>query len=132
VYWFITLLYWIIFIRIEKFQLLDDSLIGKKEILAATVFISLIAATTTFAIFWHNHTSFIERTQAVEAVKISDNKYKIKFPFLAGSKAFENSIAKFKTDNPGANIKYIYTAPTTLRLGESDGLIIYIQTDSTK
>ena len=131
-FWFITLLSWIIFIRIDKIQLFDNFSIGKKQFIVSCVFTILIAAITTFAIFWHNHTSFIERTQAVEAIKITDNKYKITFPFLAGSKAFENSIAKFKEDNPTLSINYIYTAPTQLRLAESDGLIIYIQTESKK
>ncbi|MDZ4759256.1 MAG: hypothetical protein SGJ10_14105 [Bacteroidota bacterium] len=131
-FWFITLLSWIIFIRIDKIQIFDNFSIGKKQFFVSAVFTIVITATTTFAIFWHNHSSFIERTQAVDAIKITENKYKIKFPFLAGSKAFENSIAKFKEDNPSLSINYIYTAPTPLRLAESDGLIIYIQTDSIK
>ncbi len=132
VYWFIALLSWIVFIRIDKIQIFDNFSIAKKQFFIATVFIIVITAISTFSIFWHNHTSFIERTQPVNAVKIDANKYKIQFPFLAGSKAFENSIAKFKTDNPALNISYIYTAPTVLRLGESDGLIIYIQTSNKK
>jgi len=131
-FWFITLLSWIIFIRIDKIQIFDNFSIDKRQFILATIFTLLLFAVTTFAIFWHNHTSFIERTQAVNAVKIDENKYKVKFPFLAGSKAFENSIAKFKTDNPNLNITYIYTAPTPLRLAESDGLIIYIQTQTKK
>ena len=129
-FWFITLISWIVFIRIDKIQLFDNFSIEKKQILVSIVFTIVIASITTFAIFWHNHTSFIERTQAVDAIKITENKYKIKFPFLAGSKAFENSIAKFKENNPGLTINYIYTAPTQLRLAESDGLIIYIQTEN--
>jgi hypothetical protein len=128
-FWFIALLSWIIFIRVDKIQIFDNFSIGKKQFISSTVVVITITAVTTFSIFYHNHTSFVERTQAVEAVKITENKYKIQFPFLAGSKAFENSIAKFKTDNPTENITYIYTAPTPLRLGESDGLIIYIQTE---
>jgi len=127
--WFIGLLSWIIFIRVDKIQIFDNFSIGKKQFISSTVLVVAITAITTFSIFWHNHTSFVERTQALEAVKVTENKYKIQFPFLAGSKAFENSIAKFKTDNPTENITYIYTAPTPLRLGESDGLIIYIQTE---
>lgn len=128
-FWFIGLLSWIIFIRVDEIQIFDNFLIGKKQVFVSTVFIVAITAVTTFSIFWHNHTSFIERTQAVEAIKITENKYKIRFPFLAGSKAFENTIAKFKANNPTEKITYIYTAPTQLRLGESDGLIIYIQTE---
>lgn len=128
-FWFIGLLSWIIFIRVDKIQIFDNFSIGKRQVISSIVLIAAIAAVTTFSIFWHNHTSFVERTQAVDAIKITDNKYKIQFPFLAGSKVFENTIAKFKTDNPTEKITYIYTAPTPLRLGESDGLIIYIQTE---
>ncbi|MDZ7897727.1 MAG: hypothetical protein U5N85_06820 [Arcicella sp.] len=128
-FWFIALLSWIIFIRVDNIQLFNNFSIGKKQFVASTIFVVAITAITTFSIFWHNHTSFVDRTQAVNAEQITENKYKIQFPFLAGSKAFENSIAKFKTDNPAEKITYIYTAPQALRLGESDGLIIYIQTE---
>lgn len=131
-FWFITLLSWIIFIRIDKIQIFDNFSIAKKQFFVATALTIMITIITAFSIFRHNQTSFIERTQAVSAEKIDDNKFKIKFPFLAGSKAFENSIAKFKKDNPTLSINYIYTAPTPLRLAESDGLLIYIQTDSIK
>jgi len=128
-FWFIGLLSWIIFIRLDKIQIFDNFLIDKKQFLTSVFVVVSITAATTFAIFWHNHTSFVERTQAIKAIKIAENKYKIQFPFLAGSKAFENSIAKFKSDNPTQCITHIYTAPIQLRLAESDGLIIYIQTD---
>ena len=68
----------------------------------------------------------------MKAIQVGENRYKFSFPFLAGSKAFENTIAKFKKDNPTLRINYIYTAPTPLRLGEADGLIVYIQTDYKK
>lgn len=132
IYWFMAILSWIIFIHIDKIQIFDNFSIEKKQILVATALTMILISVATVSIFWHNHTSFIERTQAVNTVKIDDNKYKIEFPFLGGSKAFENSIAKFKKDNPTLKINYIYTAPTTLRLGFSDGLIIYIQTDNKK
>ncbi|GAB4456222.1 MAG: hypothetical protein OHK0036_20010 [Bacteroidia bacterium] len=93
------------------------------------IFIFLIGGLTVFSIVWHNYNSFIERTSAVDSIKITNNKYKITFPFLAGSKAFENSILKFIKDHPTEKITYIYTAPKPLRLGEADGLIIYIQTE---
>jgi len=131
-FWFITLLSWIIFIHLDKIQLFDNLSIDKRQFILPSAFTFVIASLTTFAIFWHNHTSFIHRTQAVVAVKVTENKYKIKFPFLAGSKAFENSVAKFIEDNPTLSINYIYTAPTPLRLAESDGLIIYIQTETRK
>lgn len=124
-----TLLSWIIYIHIDKIHLFDNFSIVKKQFFGAATFAILIALIAIYSICSHNQNSFVERTQAVNAIKISNNKYKIKFPFLAGSKAFENSIAKFKVDNPNLKINYIYTAPTPLRLAESDGLIIYIQTD---
>lgn len=131
-YWFIALLSWIIFIHIDKIQIFDNFSISKKQFIVATVFTVVIFAITAFSIVSHNQTSFIERTQAVNAIKIDENKYKMQFPFLAGSKAFENSMAKFKENNPSLKINYIYTAPNRLRLGESDGLIIYFQTDNKK
>lgn len=129
-FWFIALLSWIIFIRIDKIQIFDNFSIPKKQFTTGIIISLLIVGIASSSIFYHNHTSFIERTQAVNAEKISDNKYKIQFPFLAGSKAFENSIKKFKEDNPTLRITYLYTAPAPLRLGESDGLIIYIQTQT--
>ena len=132
IYWLMTILSWFIFIRIEKIQIFDSFSLEKKQFLVATVMAILLISVTAFSIFWHNHTSFIERTNAVNAIKIDDNKYKVSFPFLAGSKAFENTIVKFKKDNPALSINYIYTAPTQLRLGEADGLIIYIQTNNKK
>jgi hypothetical protein len=131
-FYFITLLSWIIFIRIDTIQLFENFEINKKQVIASYFIGTSIAATIIFAIFFHNNTSFIERTQAVEAIQVTENKYKIKFPFLAGSKAFENSISKFKQENPTLSIQYIYTAPSPLRLAESDGLIIYIQAEHQK
>ena len=132
IYWFITLLSWVIFIRIDKIQILDDFSIEKKQFLFAIALTIILISVTTFSIFRHNQTSFTARTEAVNAIQVGENRYKFSFPFLAGSKAFENSIAKFKKDNPTLSINYIYTAPTALRLGEADGLIIYIQTDNKK
>jgi hypothetical protein len=128
-YWFIALLSWVIFIHIDKIQIFDNFTLEKKQFAVATALTIILFLVTSLSIFWHNHTSFIERTQAVNTVKIDENKYKISFPFLAGSTAFENSIAKFKKDNPTLSIDYIYTAPKPLRLADADGLIIYIQTD---
>jgi len=88
----------------------------------------LIVAVTTVSIFYHNKTAFVQRTQAVAAEKITDDTYKIQFPFLAGSTAFEKSLEKFLGENPSLQVDNIYTAPKPLRLGKSDGLIIYIQT----
>jgi hypothetical protein len=131
-FWFITLLSWIVFIRIDKIQLFESFSIGKRQFMVATIVAMVITSVAAFSIVHHNQTSFVERTQVVDAEKIDDNKFKITFPFLAGSTAFENSIEKFKKDNPTLSINYIYTAPSPLRLAHSDGLIIYIQTDSLR
>jgi hypothetical protein len=127
IYWFIALLSWIIFIRIDKIQILDNFSIEKKQVLGATALTIILISVTAFSIFRHNETSFIARTEAVNAIQVGENRYKFSFPFLAGSKAFENSIANFKKEYPALSINYIYTAPSPLRLAEADGLIIYIQ-----
>ena len=93
------------------------------------MFILIIGSITCFSIFRHNQIGFKERSQAVQAKRISENKYKIEFPFLAGSSAFERTIAKFKKQHTDLRINYIYTAPKPMRLGQSDGLIIYLQTE---
>lgn len=131
-FWFIGFLSWMVFIRIDKVQFFDNFSIGKKQFLISIITTACIAAFTIFSIFWHNSHFFFERTQPVDAVRVSENIFKIKFPFLAGSKAFENSLAKFKTDHPTEHITYIYTAPNQLRLAESDGLIIYFQTQKNE
>jgi hypothetical protein len=127
-FWFIALLTWVVFIHVDQVNIFDNLIVGRRQVITSVIFVVVISAITTISIGLHNSTAFIERTRAVEAVKVSDNQYKIQFPFLAGSQAFENSIAKFKADHPNESIIYIYTAPAALRLGESDGLIIYIQT----
>jgi len=129
IYWFIAILSWIIFIHIGKIQIFDRFSIGKKQVLVGAFLTVALIAVTSVSIFRHNETSFIERTQAVDAIKIDSNKYEISFPFLAGSTAFENSIAKFKKDHPALSINYIYTVPSPMRLAKADGLIIYIQTN---
>ena len=76
-FWFIGFLSWIIFIRVDKIQPFDNFSIGKKQFIASTIFVVAITAVTTFSIFWHNHTSFVERTQAVNAEQITENKYNV-------------------------------------------------------
>ncbi len=129
IYWFITLITWVVFLYTEKIHIFENFSIDKKQMAVTIFLVAMIFATTAFSIFRHNESSFIERTQAVSALRVDDDLYKISFPFLAGSTAFENSISKFKKDNPSLEINYIYTTPHPLRLGKSDGLIIYIQTE---
>ena len=128
IYWFITLLFWVIFTRIDKVRMPGSYLFGTKQFTVAIAITMLLIVVTAFSIFRHNQTSFVQRTGAVKALQVGENLYKFSFPFLAGSKAFENSISNFKRDNPTLSVTYIYTAPLTLRLGEADGLIVYMQT----
>lgn len=129
-FWFIALLSWVVFTGLDRIPLPSQVGVTAKQrnaFLAATIVFALVI---TASIFYHNHTSFVERTQAVAVEQITEDTYKIQFPFLAGSTAFENSLEKFLSENPTLHIDNIYTAPKPLRLGKSDGLIIYIQTVS--
>jgi len=127
-FWFIALLSWVVFTRIERIPFPEGMTISTKQRNGFLAFTLLIAAVTTVSIFYHNKTAFVQRTQAVSAEQITDDTYKIQFPFLAGSTAFEKSLEKFLNENPTLQVDNIYTAPKPLRLGKSDGLIIYIQT----
>ena len=128
-FWFIALLSWIIFNRSSQFHISDNLPIGKKSIVLFVVFAIMLGSITCFSILRFNQIAFKERTQAVHANRISKNKYKVEFPFLAGSTAFERTIEKFKQQHSDLKINYIYTAPKPMRLGQSDGLIIYLQTE---
>ncbi|MDA8628594.1 hypothetical protein N9M15_00095 [Bacteroidia bacterium] len=128
-FWFIALLSWIIYHRSNQFNISARFSVSKKSIYLFAAFTIIIGSFTSISIFRHNQIAFKERTQAVQAKRISANKYKIEFPFLAGSSAFERTIAKFKEQHADLRINYIYTAPKPMRLGQSDGLIIYIQTE---
>jgi len=128
-FWFIGLLSWILFTQTDKMRVFDNVSIGRKAIIYSAMLIFSLGSITVFSVFWHHRSSYSERTEAVSAVKVSENKYKVQFPFLAGSKAFENTIKKFMEDNPAEKIIFIYTTPAQLRLGESDGLIVYFQTE---
>ncbi len=126
-FWFIALLSWVVYTSIDRIPFPSQVSITTKQrnvFLAVTI---LLATVTSASIFYHNHTSFIQRTQAVAVEQVTEDTYKIEFPFLAGSTAFENSLEKFLGENPTLQIDNIYTAPKPLRLGKSDGLIIYIQ-----
>jgi hypothetical protein len=129
-FWLIGVLSWLVFNRANSLHIFNFDISNKTQLKIAYTLMIAVSAITSLAIFSHNSTSFIQRTEAVQAIRINSNKYKIKFPFLAGSKAFENTIAKFQKEHPDDKITYIYTVPAPLRLGESDGLIIFIQTES--
>ncbi len=129
IYWFIALLTWVIFMRAEKVWFLDNMPADKRQLQIAVGLWGVIFLVAAWSIFHHNQTSFIERTRAVAAVQVDSNLYRISFPFLAGSTAFENSIAGFKREHPSLKIDHVYTVPHALRLGKSDGLIIYLKTE---
>ncbi len=127
-FWFIALLSLIVFINIDRIALPNLVRTSGKQRYAFIIVVVLLTVITTTSIFYHNHTTFIQRTEARSAEQISENNFKIQFPFLAGSTAFENSLRKFSKEHQKLQIDNIYTAPNPLRLGKSDGLIIYIQT----
>ena len=127
-FWFIALLSWMTFAHLDHISFPILSRVGAKYRNAFLSFTSLLVFATSASIYYHNHTSFVERNQAVSATQITENTYKIQFPFLAGSTAFEKSLEKFLGEHPRLQVDNIYTAPNSLRLGKSDGLIIYIQT----
>ncbi|MBM77209.1 MAG: hypothetical protein CL846_01885 [Crocinitomicaceae bacterium] len=130
-FWFLTLFSWVIFIRLEKNTTNDgDILITKKQLLMASLVSVLLVLCTSISIFSYNENYFHRRTDALPAIPVGENIYKVSFPFLGGSTVFEKSIEKFKNENPTKKINHIYTVPNPLRLKKADGLIFYIITDN--
>ena len=131
-FWFLTLLSWVAFIRLAKEEHEENSLINKKQFILASIFSLLLVITTSTSIFNYNTNHFSRRIDALQAEKVGENTYKVSFPFLGGSTVFEKSIEKFKNENPKKKINHIYTVPNPLRLKKADGLIFYILTDDKK
>lgn len=128
-FWFVTLLSWVIFVRIDRVKSLADTTINKKQVLGATVVAVMLVLVTTISIFSHNKNYFFQRSAAVYAEPVGDNIYKFSFPFLGGSTVFEKSIEFFKNEHPDEIIDHIYTVPDQLRLKKADGLIFYVITE---
>ena len=127
-FWFITLVSWVAFVRLKDVDL--PALSQHKPVGVFVVAASLLLATST-SIFRHNNRFFHLRTSAVEAVQVGDHLYKVSFPFLGGSTVFEESIRLFKATHPGETIDHIYTVPNPLRLKKADALIFYISTEAS-
>jgi len=128
-FWFITLLSWVVFVRLEKMETHSSFGITKKQLVPFVTAVVIISIVTSGAIFRHSQDNFYQRSAAIEAVEVGDNIYKVSFPFLGGSTVFEKSLELFKKDFPDKIIKHIYTAPSPLRLKKADSLIFYIITE---
>jgi hypothetical protein len=131
-FWFLTLFTWVVFIRIDRVNPLSESIIKKKQLIAATLISVLLVVGSTVSIFNHNTDFFIERSEAVPAKEVGKDLYKFSFPFLGGSTVFENTIEQFQNENPNKRIIQIYTVPNPLRLKKADGLIFYITTENKR
>jgi hypothetical protein len=128
-FWFLTLFSWVVFIRLENSVSTDEMGIKKKQLLGASIVSVVLVLVTSVSIFNYNTNYFSRRTDAITALKVGDNIYKVSFPFLGGSTVFEKSIDKFKKENPTKKINHIYTVPKELRLKKADALIFYIVTE---
>ena len=131
-FWFITLMSWGIYIRIDKVQAMERAAFKRGQMLAATLVLAVLVIITSGTIFKHNEDAFYQRTEAIEAQQIGVDLYKVSFPFLGGSTVFEKSIKLFKQTYPEKRIDHIYTVPNPLRLKKADALIFYIITEDKK
>ncbi len=131
-FWNLTLFTWVIFIHSDKLISIQNTAIGKKQVILSAIILMMITIVTNISIFKHKNDAFHERTESVSAEFEGENLYKFTFPFLAGSKSFENTLEKFKQNYPDKKIKQIYTVPDELRKQKADALIIYITTENKK
>ena len=131
-YWVVSLFSWVVFIHSEKFISNQSIAINKKQVMLSAVLFVMITLVVNISIFTHETDAFHERTDGVVAEQEGENLYQCKFPFLAGSKSFENTISMFKQQNPGKKIIQIYTVPDELRKQNADALIVYITTENKR
>ena len=127
-FWFITLISWFVYNRLEGVEGEDLDLERKQKLGAVAVSLFLVILTSV-SVFDYNENFFNRRTSALETEIVGENLYKISFPFLGGSTVFEKSLAKFKVENPNLRIIQLYTVPNPLRLKKADSLIFYIVTE---
>ena len=127
-FWFITLVSWVIYNRLEGVEGEELGLESKQKLGAGIVALFLVIV-TSLSVFDYNENFFHKRTSALETEMVGENLYKISFPFLGGSTVFEKSLAKFKEENPNLRITQLYTVPNPLRLKKADSLIFYIVTE---
>jgi len=128
-FWFISLMSWVVFIRLEAAPTADPVTLPKRQFMTAAAVAATLVLVTATAIFRHNSTDFHLRSDAVAAEAVGDHLYKVAFPFLGGSTVFENTLAQFKKTHPDEAIQHIYTVPNPLRLKKADALIFYIITE---
>jgi hypothetical protein len=128
-FWIITLFSWVVYVRIDQYQPMQNLMIHKKQRIIASIVAVLLVVTTSVSIFRYNENYFFLRTEPVAAVEVGENIYKFSFPFLGGSTVFEKSLEIFKSDYPTKKINHIYTVPNPLRLKKADSLIFYIITE---
>jgi len=128
-FWFISLMSWVVFIRLEAAPTADPVTLPKRQFMTAAAVAATLVLVTATAIFRHNTTDFHLRSDAVAAEAVGDHLYKVAFPFLGGSTVFENTLAQFKKTHPDEAIQHIYTVPNPLRLKKADALIFYIITE---
>ena len=127
-FWFITLLSWVVYNRLERVEG-EDLVLERKQKLGAGIVALFLVIMTSVSVFDYNENFFHRRNSALETEIVGENLYKISFPFLGGSTVFEKSLAKFKEENPNLRIIQLYTVPNPLRLKKADSLIFYIVTE---
>ena len=127
-FWFITLISWFVFNRLEGVKEEDLGLEINQKLGAGAVALFLVIMTSV-SVFDYNENFFYRRTSALDTEMVGENLYKISFPFLGGSTVFEKSLFKFKEENPNLRIIQLYTVPNSLRLKKADSLIFYIVTE---
>ena len=128
-FWFISLASWVVFVRLEAPAASSTVAMPKGQRSLAVGVAAALLLITTVAIFRHNQTDFVKRSEAVAAEPVGDHIYKVSFPFLGGSTVFENTLRQFKEQHPGEAIQHIYTVPGPLKLKKADALIFYIVTE---
>ena len=133
-FWFITLISWVVCNRIQKVSLPQMSGLKKSRVLVllASIVAGLLLLLTNASIFNYKSQAFVQRSAPIDAEVVGENLYKVSFPFLGGSTVFEKSIALFKETYPNKRIDHIYTVPDPLRLKKADALIFYIITTEKK
>ncbi|MDC0600585.1 hypothetical protein OAO65_04695 [Flavobacteriales bacterium] len=129
-FWFISLMSWVVFIRLESTPSHGTTTLPRGQWITATAVSGVLISATATAIFQHNTSDFHLRTDGIEAEQVGDHIYKVAFPFLGGSTVFENTLAQFKASHPNESIQHIYTVPKPLRLKKADALIFYIMTEN--
>ena len=131
-FWFLTLFSWVVFVRLYQKPENENLTLNKKQILLSGLLSILLIVVTSSSISSYNENYFYRRTDALDSEKVSENTFKVTFPFLGGSTVFEKTIERFKSVYPDKKINHIYTVPKSLRLKKADALIFYIITEDKR